>query len=281
MSNQITLDDIALGDITASDARPIIFEALNSVDRSSAQRIYAALRDWLWKALNRRRRDPELKEWYDLMRRAASRLSRDFSSMSERIVSLYELLYESVATFETLSVTTVVKRKHVQHVLDLLAVAEGGTLDRLQLQTLSQLNQANLSRILNMMETVGLIDRSMAGKQVVVSLTRTGRGFAKTASLAHPAVKYPRADYTELLQHITAEFQHMNEGLIRRAIFTVDHGPSHAVGWLPMEHHVNMPIQPMKHQEHNGFGALNLEKRTTPALGDVFYFKQEKAYTNG
>jgi predicted transcriptional regulator len=210
MRHPLSLDDIALGDIAIGDAQKVVFEALTKLDRTSAQRIYAALRDWLWKTVNARRRDEELSEWYDLMRRAAARLSTEHKDLSERITALYELLYESVAVSEALPIESVVKRKHVQGVLNILAVAHRGALDRVQLQTILGLNQANLSRIISMMEASGLVERTISGKHVRVALTRTGAAFAETNVASETSLS---VSYTERAEFIPTIHERVRRSL--------------------------------------------------------------------
>lgn len=230
MTTKLTLEDMALGDLRIGDARAVVFDALESLNRSSAQQIYAAFRDWLWKAINGRRRDEELKDWYDLMRRAASRLSQEHSPISERMAALYELLYESLATAEALPAEVVAKRKHVSSIVNLLAVAHGGTVDRMQIQAILGLGEANLSRILTMMEAAGFVEKTTVGKHVNVTLTQTGRAFASSAVASNLMVAEPAVTkelYTDAIKRITQNLAKMYEGVGRPSLL-----PHHSLAEL-------------------------------------------------
>lgn len=98
------LEEVALGELSADEAHKAIRPLLLELDERNAQRIYSVLRTWVWKALNSRRRDDELRDWYDLLQNLASYIGNDYKAQAERIRVLYELIYESISVSEVLPI---------------------------------------------------------------------------------------------------------------------------------------------------------------------------------
>ena len=194
MATDATLDDIALGDIDPAKARAVLSKIFAGDDSRAAQRTYTALRAWVWKALDGRRRDPELREWFDVLKRAAAFLKGRDAAMAERIVALHELVHESIAVSERLPVEETLRRRHVRDVLAMLDAAPGGRLGRAEVGRRLGLKQGNLTRVLNMVTDAGLAERAAHGKQAEFQLTRAGQeaaGRLRSAKPA-PAVSPPR-----------------------------------------------------------------------------------------
>jgi hypothetical protein len=75
---------------------------------------YLALRAWVWKALDQRRRDPDLRAWNDILGAAATLMAQHGQpSLGERMAVLHELLSESIAVGETLRALDITRRQHV------------------------------------------------------------------------------------------------------------------------------------------------------------------------
>lgn len=54
---------------------------------------YLALRAWVWKALDGRRRYPELREWADILDAASALLAEQGqAALAERLTALHDLL---------------------------------------------------------------------------------------------------------------------------------------------------------------------------------------------
>ncbi len=188
MPTDATLDDIALGDVTSAQARAALAEALRDGDDGTMQRAYAAMRAWVWKALDARRRDPELREWFDVLKRVAALLRTRDAALAERFATLHELVHESIAVSERLPAADVLKRLHVRDVLRLLATEQGGRLDRAVIGHHLGLKQSNLTRILNMVTAAGLAERVEHGKHAEFQLTRAGMAAAARLGLSRPAI---------------------------------------------------------------------------------------------
>ena len=168
------LNSIARAEASAAQARETLLAVLGQPSEELLQDVYLALRAFAWKALDQRRRDPELREWDDLLCAAATLMAQQGQpALAERLTALHELLSESVAVSETLAAQDITRRQHVAEVLDVLA-SNGGQANRSAIGGHLSLGQANLTRVLNLMATAGLIERTTLGKEAVFSLSRRG-----------------------------------------------------------------------------------------------------------
>lgn len=169
----LTLEDVGQAELTAAEALVPFKTALATLTSQTANDIYVALRSWLWKAINGRRRDDDLREWYSLMQRVAARVEQDHASIASKIEVLQDLLYETIGVSEMLPQEDVLRRKHVRDLLVHLSQS-GNRLPREAIATLLSLRQANLTRVLNLALSTGLVERRAHGKQAWFELTREG-----------------------------------------------------------------------------------------------------------
>ena len=188
-----TLDDVELGEATAGEARTAIASVLRDGSPRAAERIYVALRAWVWKALNGRRRDAELRLWIDVMKRAEAYLEDAHPATAGRIAVLHELVRESVAVADALPVDRLTRKRHVTDILQALQDAPDGRMHRAALRERTGLKDSNLTRLLNMVTASGLVERHVQGKHVVLELTKAGAATAAgTASAStRPAATAP------------------------------------------------------------------------------------------
>lgn len=166
--------EIASGEIPIAEARRIVRDLLETFDREKAERIYVALRAWTWKSLNAKRRDPELREWYDLFKRVVAFLKTDHPDLALKLTAYHELIYETVMVSEVLTVEEVVRRRHVRETLSLLAGRENGGAMRTELLEALGLGQPNLTRVVNLMLSSGLLERESFGRTVEFRLSSDG-----------------------------------------------------------------------------------------------------------
>ena len=180
MANITELTRIALADASATEARQII-QGLLKADASpdSYGKIATALRAWIWKTLTSRRHDGELADWHDMLRRLARRASDFDQGMAARFQILSELIHESIVSPDIADPKSVLQRSHVRKALEHLAVADDGRMERSDLGSALSLQQANLTRIINMMVASGLVIKTSEGRRVIVELTHAGKQEAR------------------------------------------------------------------------------------------------------
>ncbi|CAN7557211.1 hypothetical protein [Devosia sp. LjRoot3] len=175
MNQNYDLDLIARADIDLPSARVVVASILDEGSDHAAMRILAAFRSWVWKALDDRRRDAELRGWYDLYRKVDAALVDDFPVIAAQIQTLYELIYESISVSELRSENEVLSKKHVVELLRYLRDAHGVQSERDTVGRDLGLNQSNLTRVINLASQAGLIEKTMHGRKVLLRLSRTGQ----------------------------------------------------------------------------------------------------------
>ena len=95
------LNTIARGEASPQQAREVLLAIFEQPSVELLQDAYLALRAWVWKALDQRRRDPELREWDDILSAVAMLMAHNGQpALSERLIGLHELISESVALGE-------------------------------------------------------------------------------------------------------------------------------------------------------------------------------------
>ncbi|WP_152016490.1 MULTISPECIES: hypothetical protein [unclassified Bosea (in: a-proteobacteria)] len=185
MANTLGLDRIALADASAVEARAILQQALAQPSVDVFKKVASTMRAWAWKALTSRRSDSELADWHDLLRRLATRANDVDQKLAARFEMLAELIHESIASAEISDPKFVLQRSHTRKMLTLLAEAPDKRLERSELGTQLGLQQANLTRVINMLVDAGLVIKSMDGKRVVVEITRAGEHEAARLTPSH------------------------------------------------------------------------------------------------
>jgi hypothetical protein len=145
------LNRIARAEATPAQARECLLAVFGQPSPDLLQDAYLALRSWAWKALDQRRRDAELRDWYDILTASSSLMAQQGQrALAERLTGLGELLAEFLAVGEALDATGVTRRQPVAEALDLLGRC-GGQASRGAIGEQLALGQANLTRVLNLM----------------------------------------------------------------------------------------------------------------------------------
>lgn len=166
-------ESLAVADLSAADARTIVGRLPRTLDEPTAHRLFSALRAWTWKALDQKRRDPELREWHDVITRAQVR-TRSLAIVAGQFQVLLDLIHESVAVAERRPVEDVLHRRHVRQMLVLLGAAPGGHLRKAEIMRKLGLKQANLTRLMNVVIGAGLVERIVDGREARFRLSKAG-----------------------------------------------------------------------------------------------------------
>lgn len=168
MDNAITLEALRSGDVALEDAQTALEAALQAGD--SDQRVYVALRDWTWKTLTGHLSCDDMEGWHALIRGVAARIASRSAALSERLRVLSEMIYTSIRFTDANAPEDVVRREHVGAILEALRATPNGVLSREDLRRRFGLGQANLSRVLTIMASSGLVRKEMQGRRVFVRL---------------------------------------------------------------------------------------------------------------
>lgn len=212
------LEKIELGDATVAEARLAISELLKEGSEASYGRLYAVLGAWLWKALDGRRRDEELRQWFDIIRRTSATLSTKNAAYAERFRAFYDLLEMSIATSKIADVSEILSRQHVVPILQLLRDAGSRPVEKAAIAEELGLGPANLSRILHMMANARLVERTSYGRQAQFAITREG-----SIALLKKEAMVPAT--TAVSQDVQAQVIAEAEELFRNILKPTSHDP--------------------------------------------------------
>lgn len=174
MSIDIALEDIAIGEADLAAASRTVAACLKQVDEDSAHELYGALRAWLWKTLEARRRDEELEGWLELFARVSSHLSTRWVTLATKLDGFAELLQASIMLASVSHRRDLMTRKHVREMLSTIYGA-GGRLPRQSLVQSLGLKDANLTRVAAPLHDEGWIQREVVGREVFYRLTEKGK----------------------------------------------------------------------------------------------------------
>jgi DNA-binding HxlR family transcriptional regulator len=177
--NLATSSPPTFDDLSPEHAR----EAISAVFRGKEGReqLYEQLSAWVWSALRSRRSDPELREWLRIFKATQAQFSvAGEPALAERLQALVDLVYRSVRTADVATDTELLGRAHVRTVLRLL-LANDGSAPRKFVRDKTGLLQGNLNRVVELLESAGLVTRHAVGREVDYELTRQGKQLAKMA----------------------------------------------------------------------------------------------------
>lgn len=173
-ATELTLEHLVRIDLTPSEALDLIHRDLKAPDTPQLQRTYEALRSAGWKLLTARLYGDPMRDWQDVFRRAAALFRAcDAPLLAERTLTLAELALESARFGAAHDRKIVAARPQVRKILSILKRHSGQAMREIVLAE-SKLGQANLSRILATLASVGFIERDVEGREVRISLTRLG-----------------------------------------------------------------------------------------------------------
>lgn len=175
MTEMLTLEDVMSGETTARQAHDVISPLLSSGDEGQVRKACTALRAWTWKALNERRRDSDLRVWYNHLKGYAAFLEESDPEHSIRLSVLCELIYESVSVAEVIPVQELLKRQHPAAIMLALSNAGLDGMKRSALAEAMEMKPANLSRIVSLLVANGLIERDGFTDEVSYTISAHGQ----------------------------------------------------------------------------------------------------------
>ena len=155
-------------------------------------------------ALTQRRYGAEMREWFALFEKTVALLrATEQSKPAFMIEALRDLLFESIQFGEHESIEEVLRRAHVRTILRALSV--GAATRRSALAEATSLRDANLSRVLYLLQSAGLIEREQLGKDAFFYLTFRGEQ-------ARKSIKSPK--HSPLPDPVKSQ----GDGLIQRGV---------------------------------------------------------------
>lgn len=118
MAPRADLNGIARAEASPAEAREALLATFGRPSPELLRDAYLALRSWAWKALDQRRRDPELRDWHGIVEACSALMARHGQpALAEHLAAVGELLAESISVAEALPVADVARRRHVARAL--------------------------------------------------------------------------------------------------------------------------------------------------------------------
>lgn len=168
------LEGMGRGEIGPGEAWLTIRELLKENAREFADHVYVALQEVAWRLSGSRRAEPEAAGWQAVFGRACTMLElAGEDATSHKVDALAELIARSARFAEMQPLDDVLGRRHVAALLRVLAT-QGGRAARGAVLEATGLGQANLSRVIAMLEAHGLVRREMSGREADLTLTEVG-----------------------------------------------------------------------------------------------------------
>lgn len=165
------LHRIQIGLAPAAEARKTFRVRLQ--DPKGQELALAAARAWTWKTLTSRRFDRGLQDWFRVMRGAQAFLTLRNPILAGQFGLLSDLLYASILMAEANGDEALLKRNHVRPLL--LAVRRNnGTMRRKQIAEVLRVSDSQLSQLLTLLCSRGLLERNQFSREAEFTLTRAG-----------------------------------------------------------------------------------------------------------
>lgn len=160
-------------DVSVDEALALVARLPRSLDERQAGRLYRAFRAWTWRALDGRRRDEDLREWAELIRRARVRI-KGSPERQRQLETLAELIAESLAVAVRLPIEEVLAKRHAPETLLALHAADGGQMSKQRLMRALGVEQSNLWRVMKLLQPTGLVESERHGRETLYRLSRAG-----------------------------------------------------------------------------------------------------------
>lgn len=173
MNLALALEDISLGEANLDDASRTVEALLGAVDDRKAHELFDALRSWVWKALDTRRRDEDLLAWVEMFGKTASFLEDEWPYLGLKLEAYADLIQMSVMRAGARRGRDLLRMKHVRDVLEAIQKTHG-VRQRKTLRTALGVSDPNLVRIVSPMIDEGYITREENGREVSYRLTEKG-----------------------------------------------------------------------------------------------------------
>ena len=175
------LHRIRTGEASPKEARAVVRDLVAAADPSGYSALYAALRSWTWKAMQTRRFDAELSEWFDVLRGASAATAKRDARVSHYLQGLAHLVDDSLRYGVTHHTALLLTRSHVGEILALVA-RHNGRIERDRLVEALGLTDSRLSQLLSELTIAGALERQKEGRYARFVLTDTGRELLETWS---------------------------------------------------------------------------------------------------
>lgn len=188
ISKQLEL--IGRGEVPVDEAQPIVKAAFAYEELTP--HISASLFEATWRLVSARIFDDELIDWQNLQKFVAGHFRRKGNlEAAGQIKTMHEMMARAHRFAEAQPIEEVLGRKHVRSILVFLrsqdlAASRQAILDHVKI------GDANLSRVMLVLSSSGLVTRKLVGKTAHFKLTDAGtNAIAHVSAPDHPGVTFP------------------------------------------------------------------------------------------
>ena len=203
------LDAISNGSLdpmaTEHQARSLLTEG------NLAAAVYDALASRAWSLIRSPETGEEMTAWHEVFRSVSVLLKRrGTTDLADRLRGVGDLVAQTARFSARRPLKSVMSRRHAPEILALIDGADGG-ITRYEIVRQTGLNDANLSRILRVMQDSGLVQRRTNGREACFVITHRGRATCAEYSadsgakrLEQPAEMAVSDDYVKAFRLIHA-----------------------------------------------------------------------------
>lgn len=171
----LRMRELAIGEVGAAEAKSLIGEIVGHSPETAARKTYPALQEIAWRFIRARSAPEDLDDWIDVYR-FSERLfeKKGLVDAARQIEVLGDMVARTARYADLQPPDSALGRRHVLPLLEHLARANG-QMPRKELKRRLAVEEANLSRLISMLEAGGLLVRKTAGRESTIALTTEGR----------------------------------------------------------------------------------------------------------
>lgn len=167
--------ELALGEVGAKEAKSLFAEVVAHSPESAARKAYPALQEVAWRFIRARSAPDDLDDWIAVYRFCERLFDKsELPETARQIEALGDMVARTARYADLQPPDSTLGRRHVLPLLEQLAKA-GGQLRRKDLKRFLALEEANLSRLIALLEAGGLVVRKTAGRESMIALTTEGQ----------------------------------------------------------------------------------------------------------
>ncbi|MGR9399916.1 hypothetical protein ACU8M5_09210 [Rhizobium leguminosarum] len=186
------LEEMGRGDVPSSEASAIIREAL-AQGSDLVPYVHSALSDATWRLLTSRSFDDELVVWHEAFMQAEALMEDHSPESAAETRALTNLLAKSHRFLEAQPANEVLRKKHVIEILSFIDQA-GKQVSRNALREHVGLLDANLSRVLVILTSRGLLRRNGEGREAYFEMTLEGSAALRSTQKEAKLAQHTRAE---------------------------------------------------------------------------------------
>lgn len=200
--------ELALGEVGAQEAKSLLAELAGRSSELLARKAYPALQEVAWRMVRAHVMPEDVEDWISVYRYCERLMDKhDLTHSARQVEALGDMVARTARYADLQPADAILSRRHVVPLLEKLRDA-GGRLARKDLKRHLSVEEANLSRLIALLEAGGLVVRTATGRESMIELTPEGRRSVPESSAAEDifgAVGLQFKDVTGVAVSVTDE----------------------------------------------------------------------------